>query len=300
MSKYTTEVRFICESVTGLVDSSGFDDIDTIITTAAPKVFNFNFPIFDENYRLPLEVKILRHFYTREICEETVGLWKLRLQNKLCDIMPYYNQLYKSELLEFNPLYTVDLTTTRTVDTDGTTTNENTGNRNSSSSETISKTDTNEVTKTRSNSSSNNNETNTTENGTDNQTDWDYYSDTPQGDVTGIDTLTYLTNVRKKTGDNTHSTTGKSTGNNTYSENGSDNEQSAYKSNVTNIRTDEDVNTDNGKTVISNTEEYIEHVQGKNAGASYASLLTEFRNTILNIDLQLIEELETLFFGLWE
>ena len=112
MSRYTTEVRFICENAAGYDESKGFNDIDEILTVAAPKVFNFDWPIFDENYRLPLEKKILRHNYTREICEETVGLWKLRLQDTLCNIMPYYNKLYESELLKFNPLYDVDMTTT--------------------------------------------------------------------------------------------------------------------------------------------------------------------------------------------
>lgn len=111
MSKYTTEVRFLCETEAGLTESQGFNSIDSILQEAAPKIFNFDFPIFDENYRLPLEIKILRYYYTREICEETVGLWKLRLQNKLNLIMPYYNQLYESELIKFNPMYDTDLTT---------------------------------------------------------------------------------------------------------------------------------------------------------------------------------------------
>ena len=85
MSKYTTEVRFICENAYNN-ENSGFTSIDTILNTVAPKIFNFDFPIFDEQYRIPLETKILRTYYTREICEETVGLWKLRLQNKLCNI----------------------------------------------------------------------------------------------------------------------------------------------------------------------------------------------------------------------
>ena len=109
MSNYTTELRFICENEYN-GESSGFNEINKILTTVAPKIFNFDFPIFDEEYRLPLEVKILRTYYTREICEETVGLWKLRLQTKLCNIMPYYNQLYKSALLEFDVFADVDYT----------------------------------------------------------------------------------------------------------------------------------------------------------------------------------------------
>lgn len=59
MSKYTTEVRFICENAAGLIESLGEGAIEDIITKAAPKVFNFAFPIFDEAYRLTLEKQIL-------------------------------------------------------------------------------------------------------------------------------------------------------------------------------------------------------------------------------------------------
>ena len=127
MSKYTTEVRFICESYAGLSDSVGLTNVNTVLQNSVDKVFDFDFPIFDENYRRPLEIKILKHFYTREICAETVGLWKLWLNDKLNVIMPYYNQLYSSTLLEFNPLYDVNLTrkhqgkkeTRRKIETNG-------------------------------------------------------------------------------------------------------------------------------------------------------------------------------------
>lgn len=113
MSKYTTEVRFICENSAGLSKSEGADNVDSILDKCWNKVFNFDFPIFDENYRQVLCRKILKHYYTREIAHETVGRWKLALNAKLNEIMPYYNQLYKSELLEFNPFYDVDLTRNR-------------------------------------------------------------------------------------------------------------------------------------------------------------------------------------------
>ena len=78
MSKYTTEVRFICETESGLTESVGYKDIDTVLDNSVDKIFDFDFPIFDENYRGVLERKILLHFYTREIGFETVGLWKLK------------------------------------------------------------------------------------------------------------------------------------------------------------------------------------------------------------------------------
>ena len=111
MSKYTTELRFICETSAGLTDSEGYTSTRDIIEKSRAKIFDFDYPIFDENYRSVLETKIIKHYYTREIAAETVGLWKLWLDERMNNIMPYYNQLYKSELLEFNPLYDTDITT---------------------------------------------------------------------------------------------------------------------------------------------------------------------------------------------
>ena len=109
MSKYTTELRYICETEYGLKESVGSTKVDEILTDVAPKIFNFDFPIFDENYRLVLEKKILRHFYTREIGLETYGLWKLKLEDKMNEIMPYLNKFYAMYVQDVNPLYNFDL-----------------------------------------------------------------------------------------------------------------------------------------------------------------------------------------------
>lgn len=109
MSLYTTEVRYICETLANYDESQGYKRVNDIVEQAAPQIFDDDFPIFDETYRPILEAKILKHYYTREIGFETVGLWQLKLNNKMNEIMPYYNKLYNSELLEFNPLYTVNL-----------------------------------------------------------------------------------------------------------------------------------------------------------------------------------------------
>ena len=118
MSKYTTEIRFICEEQSGLHESKGYFDVGEIIEKARPKIFDFHYPIFSEDYKPVLENKILMHYYTREISEETYGLWKLRLRAKMNEIMPYYNQLYNSELIKFNPLWDTDLNTDRDVKQD--------------------------------------------------------------------------------------------------------------------------------------------------------------------------------------
>lgn len=231
MSKYTTEVRFICEMLCDYDESKGYNDIETILTTSAPLIFNFSFPIFDSNYKLPLEKKILKHYYTREISEETVGLWKLRLNAKMNEIMPYYNQLYKSELLEFNPLYDVDMTIDKNRELAQTTSNISTGvnsGRNTGESENA-------------------------------------YSDTPQGGLELVRDLEYLTNA----------TIG--------------NEKSSFDSS--------NANTFSGNA--TNLDTYIEHVIGKASRVSYSQKLQEFRETFLNIDMMVINDLRTLFFNLW-
>ena len=187
MSKYTTEVRFICENSAGLSESEGADNVDSILDKCWNKVFNFDFPIFDENYRQVLCRKILKHYYTREIAHETVGRWKLALNAKLNEIMPYYNQLYKSELLEFNPFYDVDLTRSRE--------GSGTSNRTSNNTETNSGTSKNVSSGSR----------------TSNTDTLNRFSDTPQNsmDTQGITDSVPLTTVTKVNEDNT--TTNEST-----------------------------------------------------------------------------------------
>lgn len=95
------------------MDSSyGLDQIDKLIEYARPHIFSFEYPLFDPAYRKQLETKIINHYFTEEIGFETVGLWRLNLRNRMREIMPYYNQLYQSELLPIEPLNTVNVTTT--------------------------------------------------------------------------------------------------------------------------------------------------------------------------------------------
>ena len=110
ISKYTTELRYICEEYANLDKSEGFNSIPLIIARSWEKVFDFPFEVFDQNYRQVLCKKIIMHYYTREIGFETVGLWKLKMQTKLNEIMPYYNKLYETTLLEYDPLIDADYT----------------------------------------------------------------------------------------------------------------------------------------------------------------------------------------------
>lgn len=268
MSKYTTELRFICEQQSGLDISEGYNSISDIIEKARPNIFNFSYPIFDEEYRSVLETKILRHFYLREICAETVGVWKHFLEMRMNEIMPYYNKLYESELIKFNPMYDIDLTTDHNKEVNGT------RNENGSFNEAGNGTKTT------------NGDFESRETLADNEKNdhWDMYSDTPQGGLNGVRTETYLTNARHITDDKT----GSVKTNNTNSENNS-RENNNNTRNGTNTKND----------TLKDVEDYIQHVQGKTGGVSYSKMLTEFRNTFLNIDVEIIQNLNDLFFNLW-
>ena len=63
-----------------------------------------HYPIFNEEYRTVLNQKIVNHFYFREIGAETPDRFNFYLERTLFEIMPYYNQLYASELIRFDPL----------------------------------------------------------------------------------------------------------------------------------------------------------------------------------------------------
>lgn len=323
MSKYTTEVRFICEHSAGLTESAGYSAIDEVIGKAIPNVFSFNFPIFDEAYRNVLCRKILKHYYTREICEESVGLWKLRLDARMNEIMPYFNKLYKSELLEFNPLYDTDLTRKAQRDNesndseDYSSSKDSTGNsetnitNNGTSTSTTNQTTAGEVNGSSEGSTTGTNTNTITGNKTNANSERDLYSDTPQGALTNVEDETYLTNARKKTlsGTNTENTTSNDTSNGTSKETTTNKTTGKIDTSTkgetngtgksTTVSTGKDKFTSNQSRGAKTTEEYLETVSGKQGNESYSKLLTEYRQTFLNIDMQVINSLSDLFFGLW-
>lgn len=251
MSKYTTEVRFICENAAGYSESQGYNKIDDIIANSLDSIFDFNFPIFDENYRSVLETKILRHYYTREIGFETVALWKHFMCMRLNEIMPKYNKLYKAESLDIDPFANMDYKETYEGEGSGTNSNTDTGTM----SEDIADTRNSER-------------------------DWDddsmdKFSDTPQGAVTNLVNDTYLTSARQ------------------IKRSGNDDIDEDYNR-------DRDVstsNTSNGR--FSNTDEYLRHIKGYNGSKTFTELLKVFRETFVNVDLMIIEELNDLFMGVW-
>ena len=120
----------------------------------------------------------------------------------------------------------------------------------------------------------------------------DAYSDTPQGSLTGVQNLKYLTNARKI--DENNSTTGNYS--NTVKTNHNDTDNQDFRENEHNDYNDrmEGNETEN----IDSTERYINKVVG-NSGRSYSELIRDFRSNMLNIDMQVINEFSDCFLNLW-
>lgn len=87
MSRYTTEFHYLFDNFTD------------------ENIFGL-YPIFDENYRETLNQKIKEYYFFDEIGSKPPGRFCQRMKAKMLTIMPYYNQLYKSQLAEINPFIT--------------------------------------------------------------------------------------------------------------------------------------------------------------------------------------------------
>lgn len=161
------------------------------IKTLIDNNFDFqmtNYPIFDENYRETLNNNILHHYYENEIGFETAPLFRFYLNQKLNEIMPYYNELYKVQknLIDNNLLLNnVNLT-------------ENLSGQNSTTTSSTSQ---------------------STNNGTSNNKN--LFQDTPQGEIsnTDINNQKWATNLTldNNTSSNTINDTSNATGNGTNS-----------------------------------------------------------------------------------
>lgn len=65
-----------------------------------------SYPIFDESHRKILNDKIIQHYWFREIGQETPDRFNHYLGVRMNEIMPYYNELFKTTMIDYDPLVT--------------------------------------------------------------------------------------------------------------------------------------------------------------------------------------------------
>lgn len=224
MSKYTVQY--------GTIYDSGFPSLLSALSA---------YPIFNENHRAELNQKIYNRYRFREIGFETPEMFVHYFKTLLLEIMPYYNELYKTAAAEYDFLKDADYTETETVETQS----ESTGTAQSETTDNSRTEATTDETRAR--------------------------SDTPQGsfNFSDISGNHYLTEAEISHGATTSETTGGGTSESNSTASGSG-ESSREK-----------------------------HVSGKFPGRSYADMIREYREQIINIDVLILDELNVCFMGIY-
>ena len=198
-------------------------------------LFDFDYPFYadDLSIKEEFENRFVEHYYFHEIGFETVARFKHYLRSRLRDVMPYYKQLYESELKakDLNFLLNKDLREEFIRESSGTLeSSAKTSGSNSMSS-----------------SNTNNSKVSNLDNGV-------AAVNLSSGNLTGVSQDTTSANASNQT------------------------ESGTTQANKTN---------QNEKTIFTS--------QGNIGVVSSANLLKEWRDVMINIQLQLIEECHDLF-----
>lgn len=295
MSKYTTQLRYIVEAKGNMKESVGliatlpmirgvvthyFLPTDYFYTDSAEvqAIIKESFPWLID-HKQDLFTKLFKHYYFREIGFETVALWEYHYRLLTSELLPYYNELWKSAILKYPIFEDMDYSTERAAEKNGQ--NKTNDESTQDSQGRTDSTDATAGTRAFVNKDKTNEKTKSTA--------WTYNSDTPQGQIDNIEDLSYLTNASKNTNDATADRTAETTNAEESTNQGKNTSTSA------NI-------TMSGRSSFSqygDTEASGEHTKGKSSGQTYMEMLQKYRDVIRNIDLEFINEYECLFMHLW-
>lgn len=275
MSEYTLSVKNLILSMTK--DMTG-QPISDRIRAACPKIFSFDYDLWSEDYKPILEKKILMRYFNREIGLETVGLWKLYLEERMNAILPYYNELYKSILTDY------DITESTSMNESVKITETEDEDRNLSRNTDTSSTTTREGTSHYSDTASSDQTTNTTVD--ESRSGHALNSDLPQANYAGVDygtdsadTSETLDRTENQTIDATQSGSGNQT------------------TNDTGTTTGEQKTTDDESTNKKRDYQEERHQSGNNV--PIADLIMKYRKTLINIDEMVVREFADLFMTIY-
>ena len=230
-------------------------------------LFDFSYKFDDPNFKAQLEQSVIDYYYNYEIGTETPQEFKRRFEAKWLSIIDYYNQLYNTTLLTYNPLINYKLTealeqlatSNATSTSDGTTTNVGSNTALQLSDSDSTRTDNLENTST----------------GTGNEKTSDY----PQQAIAGGDFLE---------GEKTSTTS--TSGTNTGTQKTENTATTDTTSNTTTTATNKDLTGTQG-TTNTNYEKTLEGL----TGTSYQELIAKERQNLIRLIPMIISELKPLF-----
>lgn len=274
-----------------------------------------DYPIFDESYREELNNKIFHACRNREIGFETPELFLEELQEWMDLNMPEYNYLFKSTLIELNPIQRQKIIETL-QSKEGFLRKREQGlvqdtsfNRKENGITNVDANQTSETTRT------NNLQTETVEDGNTNNTTSDtgntnqdvFNSDFPQGNLTDKTDSNYYSTGSKTIGNTSNNGTNNTKTDNTTTEtetgtitdNGTSNTDSNTTYNNTRDDTGKTTTTDNEKTNYDRDYGHTKEKTG-NTDKTDFELISQYRKLFLNVEKQLIKAIQKeLFMNIW-
>jgi hypothetical protein len=253
MASYTMTLRDYVEEVTQ--DTLVTNERDRI-EAGRSKLFDFDYPIFDVNYKQTFETHFIRHFYMREIGFETEGLFKFYLETWLSIHMPYWNKVFQSELIDFDPLSNTKLNVTQ----------HKTGNKTNQQDSTLHGSDNGSTTGSNSGTLSENDFNRELE-----STNPDSRLSITSNNGEGV--IEYASGIKENS--NTNSKTSSSNQNQTTN-NTSDVTSSASGSNT-------------------DTVDATDVREGKTGDITFSEMLNEYRDSFLRVEKQTFHEMQELF-----
>ena len=269
MSRYTMQLRAIIEHYTQ--DQEGLSWNERI-EEGRKHLFDFYYPFFDEDYKKTFETNIIRHFYMREIGFETEGLFKMRLENWLNINMPYFNKLFESEKIEYDPLINASMLVGR----DRVNKKDRTDDRTTQQTSEIE------------GQASGQSDQNVTVNSETNDDHFNRHlkSDTPDSrlqissnDGSGI--IEYASSIEEDKNKNKTTNTGSSETTQTTQDQSSMESQSS--------------GTDQFTSNIDENEHFLERREGKIGSVSQSKMMMEYRQSLMRIEQMIHKELNQLF-----
>ena len=275
------------------------------------ELFDFQYHFDDQKFKSQLEQAVIDYYYNYEIGVETPDEFKRRFEAKWLSIIDYYNQLYNTTLLSYNPLINYQLTealdqlatsnntqnSVTDITSNGTTTQEGTDVLNQITSTDSTRTDNltsqNDTTRTDNLKSvvSNSSE------GSGNEKTSDY----PQQPIAGGDFLEgEKTSTTSTSGTNTTDNTGTQTNSGTTLNTGTQTNASTGTNESTTTSDNTSVSEDSANTTGMSTAEgtantrYEKTIEGL-TGTSYQELIAKERQNLIRVIPMIISELKSLF-----
>lgn len=271
-----------------------------------------DYPIFNEEYRAHLNKKIIEHYMFYEIGYETETMFRFALNRKMREIMPLYNQRYKSCFIAFDALSTQDATenvtssnrgTSRETSKDDETSKRNAQEHADDTTQTTTH-ETGDETGTRSTDGKSHNTSESESTNTSRSAARNVASEFPQTMLS--DNGDYATNAADAVNEShgTSSAKGKADGttHESWQEARSTTQDGTSDTTSTHGATSSETGTvgrAGARDLTTGDDgEMIRRLTGY-SGVAASELVALYRATFLNVDMEIIEELGTLFMGLW-